>query len=66
MPGWFPCVGTGPVWIRNPDWPFHRGEPMAFVGQVDVPARSLYHDEASFLLFLDPETGTTRVIAQVA
>jgi hypothetical protein len=61
----FKCVTSAPRWIQNPEWQFSQNGPLVFVGQIDVPP-GLFHDDASFFTFWDPETGATRTIVQVA
>ena len=61
----FKSVGALPEWIQNPSWQFSKKGPMIFVGQINVPP-GLFHDEASFYLFFDQETGTTKTIIQVS
>jgi hypothetical protein len=57
IPDLFRVVGDRPHWIQEPDWPFHDGEPMIFLGQVDVnvndqpPEERIYHDDTSLYLF---------------
>jgi hypothetical protein len=55
-----------PRWIQDPEWPLFQGEPMLFVGQVDIPfgASSLLNHEASFYVFWDRTTGATKVVVQ--
>ena len=64
---WFRAVNAYPVWVQEAEWPFSNGRPMVFVGQIDVPAgKGLFHDDAAFYVFWDPETGDTREVIQVA
>jgi hypothetical protein len=37
---------------------------MMFIGQVNVPP-GLFHDEASFYVFYDLQSGATRTLLQV-
>ena len=63
---WFPSVGELPRWVQNPDWQFWDGKQMAFVGQIDVPqSAGWFHDDASFFLFWDPQSGATETVIQV-
>ena len=60
---WFKSIGETPLWIQNPKWQFSGGKPMVFVGQIDVPqSEGWFHDDASFFLFWDPETGATETV----
>ncbi len=57
-----------PDWLQGPEWPIFQGKPMLFVGQADLPRGSnsfLKHD-ASFYVFWDYDTGSTRVVIQAA
>jgi hypothetical protein len=63
----FCCVAKSPVWIQNPDWQLEAGRPMWFVGQLDVhAARGVFHDDASFYIFWNHETGNVRGVIQVS
>ncbi len=64
----FRALRERPRWIQDPDWQFRNGEPMLFVGQLDVPAGTtrLFHDDAAFFVFWSPEEGVTETIIQVA
>lgn len=63
----FKCLSARPNWIQNPDWPVGKSGPMLFVGQIECPQTAgLFHDDASFYLFFDPETGERRTMLQVA
>jgi len=63
---WFRCVGEGPRWIQEAEWQFHDGQPMVFLGQIDIPkSAGLFHDDASVLAFLSP-CGVTKNVIQVA
>jgi hypothetical protein len=67
LPSWFRFVSQPPRWLQEAEWQFSRGVPMVFVGQVDVSAGAQwFHDDASFFVFWDPETGETKVTIQVA
>jgi hypothetical protein len=67
LPDWFRAVGDRPRWIQEAEWQFSGGKPMVFVGQIDVPAgKSVYHDDASFFVFVDPASGETKTVIQVA
>ena len=67
LKGCFRCVKDSPVWIQNPDWQVESGRPMWFVGQVDIPAaQGVFHDDASFYIFWDNETGAIRCVMQVS
>lgn len=67
LPDWFRVVGERPRWIQEAEWQFAGGKPMVFVGQIDVPAgKSVYHDDASFFVFVDPGSGETKTVIQVA
>jgi hypothetical protein len=64
----FRVLRERPRWIQSPDWQFWKGEPMVFVGQLDIPAGTtrLFHDDAAFFVFWSPEEGVTETIIQVA
>jgi hypothetical protein len=63
----FRTIAEAPEWIQSGDWQFADGRPMVFVGQIDVPAgKGWFHDDASFYVFWDPDSGETRTIIQVA
>lgn len=67
LPTWFRAISDQPRWIQEAEWQFTRGEPMVFVGQLDVPAGTgIYHDDASFFVFVDPRSGETKTVIQVA
>jgi hypothetical protein len=64
---WFTSMTEGPRWLQEPEWQFSGGKPMVFVGQIDVPSsRGYFHDDASFYLFWDGDTGEEKVVVQVA
>jgi hypothetical protein len=50
-----------PRWLQEPEWPLFQGQPMQFVGQVDLPEGStpLLRHNASYLVFLDYDSGAT-------
>lgn len=58
IPKHFVAVGERPRWIQNPEWPFADGQPMIFVGQIDMPAQpegmatELFHDDTSLYVFI--------------
>lgn len=61
----FNCIGQKPDWIQNPNWAFTPKGPMIFVGQINLPP-GLFHDEAAFYVFYEPQGGLTKTILQVA
>jgi hypothetical protein len=64
---WFRAVDQYPAWLQEAEWPFSGGRPMIFVGQIDVPAATrMLHDDASFFVFWDPDSGEVRTLIQVA
>ena len=53
----FISVDNPPRWIQNAEWPIVNGEPMQFVGQIDVianegSAAQMFHDDTSFYIFV--------------
>lgn len=71
IPEVFVALGERPKWIQDARWPFFEGEPMIFVGQIDIsvqgdnPALKMFHDDTSFYVFIN-RTGVrvTEVIIQ--
>jgi hypothetical protein len=64
---WFRWVKREPEWIQSPEWRFFNGKPMVFVDQIDLPGTTgVFHDDARFYVFWDPDSGVTDVIIQVA
>lgn len=62
----FRSLTKTPEWLQGPEWPFHNGKPMTFVGQIDVrraPVTVLSYD-ATFYVFWDTASGETRVVIQ--
>lgn len=48
----FIAYGERPRCIQSEAWPFYKGKPMIFVGQIDVPKpASNFHDDTSFYIF---------------
>jgi hypothetical protein len=43
----FPCVAARPKWLDEPEWPYFRGKPMVFVGQLTIPSSELSRELAS-------------------
>jgi hypothetical protein len=63
---WFRCVSDLPRWIQDANWQFSEGKPMVFVGQIDIPHSAGYlHDDSSFFVFWNPDTGETKTVIQV-
>ena len=62
----FRCRKRPPRWIQNPDWPIGENGPLYFLGQIAIDDCELFHDEAAAFVFLDPTTGATATIIQVA
>jgi hypothetical protein len=55
-----------PDWLQDPEWPFYLGKPMFFVGQVDMLTGNtpLLNHDASYFVFINYDTGVTKVIIQ--
>ncbi len=63
----FRSLVEGPDWIQNPNWQASVNGPMLFVGQIDCSVDTgLFHDDASFYVFFDQQTGERRTVLQVA
>ena len=63
----FQCVDKRPIWIQNPSWQFANNKPMLFVGQLDCSSnQTRLHDDATFYVFWDRNTGETKAIIQVS
>ena len=61
----FRFFNAPPDWLQGPDWPFHRGKPMYFVGQLDSTVRrDGFAYGLMFYVFWDPEDGATKTITQ--
>jgi hypothetical protein len=67
-PNWFRWVSGPPDWIHDAEWQFaENGEPMAFVGQLSIPAGlGVFHDEACLFVFIDLASGEVKTITQVS
>lgn len=65
---WFRWLGEPPEWIQDAEWQFtDDGRPMAFVGQLAIPAGSgVFHDEGRVFVFIDPDGGEVKTVTQVA
>lgn len=53
-----------PVWIQNPVWPIKKGQPLYFLGQIEIKKGDLFHDGGWVYLFIDHETGTLETVKQ--
>lgn len=67
---YFRWTERAPRWIEDyPAWPFHRGDPMVFIGQqtVDGDSRGDLPDECTFYLFIgwDDEPEGRRMVTRV-
>jgi hypothetical protein len=71
IPELFLAFGKRPEWIQDSDWAFVNGQPMIFVGQIDISlsenpeAAKLFHDDLSFYIFLPQDGGQSKVVIQV-
>lgn len=67
MRSWFRSLSDEPTWLQEPEWQFHNGKPMVFVGQINVPPTGeFFSDEAVFMTFWDADSGEIKVLVQVA
>lgn len=70
LPQHYVALKKRPHWIQSPDWPFHGGQPMIFVGQIDVKvtdgsiAEKHFHDHTSFYVFMSATVAHHEVIVQ--
>ena len=67
--GNFIALNKRQQWIQNSEWPFEDGEPMIFVGQIDISRNSglaseFFHDDTTFYVFIPHSKGKPRVIMQ--
>ena len=60
----FRCVSRPPRWIQSPRWPIRDGEPLVFLGQLELP--DYFHDEGAAYVFHDARSGEYEVVTQVA
>jgi hypothetical protein len=64
---WFTFIHGAPEWIQESEWQFNNNKPMKFIGYIEIPRdSSLYHDDARIYVFLDPESGVTKNVIQMA
>lgn len=43
----FACVTARPKWLDEPEWPYFKGRPMVFVGQLTIPESSVTREVAA-------------------
>lgn len=60
----FRCLKKRPKWLQDAVWPFEKGEPMVFVGQLDLA--ELRHDDAQLYVFVEADGPAVRTIEQSA
>lgn len=63
----FLAVQERPRWIQGPEWPIEKGEPLVFVGQieVDVPNNAgIFHDATTFYIFNSVHTPPVVIVQQ--
>ncbi len=61
----FKVMKEAPVWIQGSEWPFYRGKPMMFVGQLDTVVHwDGIASTVSFYVFWDWESGKVQTITQ--
>lgn len=58
----FVCMKKPPKWLQDAKWPMADGEPLMFVGQMDISP--LLHDSAQLYVFYDARSGQFHHIAQ--
>jgi len=70
IPGAFPAFKERPNWIQSPEWPFAGGEPMEFIGQLDISiedeetAARWFHDDTSFYIFVSKHAQPVVIMQQ--
>ena len=66
-PNWFWSVGASPQWVQEECWEYNNGEPMVFMGQVEVPlALGFFHDDARIFVFMDAKTSEVSTVFQIS
>ena len=64
----FTALGERPRWIQEPEWPFAKGKPMVFAGQIDVSTKGngvrFFHDDTSLYVCVSPDAAPTVIIQQ--
>lgn len=64
----FRSFGDRPRWIQGEAWPFARGQPMVFAGQIDLRTESasfpFYHDDTSLYVFVASQEEPVVVLQQ--
>lgn len=60
----FKCVNSKPEWIQSPTWPIINGEPLIFLGQIEI--EKYFHDIAAAYIFHNPADDSTETIIQVS
>ena len=58
----FKCMKGTPRWLQGGNWVFVDGEPLLFVGQLDIT--EIRHDTSRLYIFLDEKTGQYHTIEQ--
>jgi hypothetical protein len=71
VPLHFITLGSRPKWIQGAEWPFANGEPMIFVGEIDLDidkrglvTPTLYHDDTSLYVFVAPRVEPVVILQQ--
>lgn len=62
----FRCHKRPPRWITHPAWPISENGPLYFLGQIALKDCDLFQDEAAAFVFVDPASGATETIIQIA
>jgi len=58
----FRCSKKQPKWIQSAQWVFVKGEPIVFVGQIDIAG--IMHDTAQLYVFYDEQNNEYHFIEQ--
>jgi hypothetical protein len=58
----FRYLNRPPRWLQSAEWPNCRGEPLTFIGQLDISA--IKHDSAAAYVFLNEQSGDYLVLEQ--
>lgn len=60
----FKCVNSQPKWIQSPAWPIVEGEPLIFLGQIEI--EKYFHDTAAAYIFHNPKDDSIETVIQVS